>query len=258
MKTSIRGLVFLVAFLFSLSGFAAAVIETATGQVRAGPNAKAATAASTGQRVQAGSVVVTGAKSLATLKFDDGQVAVIHENSEFRVAEYVFVKDQPAKDRFSFELLRGALRLVTATVAPRNPAAYQVRTPLATIGIRGTDFMLAIVNPLYISVLSGTVAATNVAGTVAFAAGSTGLVASATTIAASISAAALPASVSATFSSLSAVTVGAAGAAAATGAAAGAVTPAVAAAGAAAAAAAAAAVAGQDETPLPATATGTR
>lgn len=257
MKPYIRWLVFLATLSFSLSVFAAAVIETANGQVRAGPNAKAATAASTGQRIQAGSVVVTGAKSLATLKFDDGQVAVIHENSEFRVAEYVFVKDQPARDRFSFELLRGALRLVTATIAPRNPAAYQVRTPLSTIGIRGTDFMLAIVNPLYISVLSGTVAATNAAGTVAFAAGSTGLVASATTLAASISAAALPASVSATFSSLSAVTVGAAGAAAATGAAAGAVTPA-AIAGAAAAAAAAAAAVGQDDTPITPAATGTR
>ena len=122
MKNSIRWFVFVGALLFSLTGFAAAVIETATGQVRAGPNAKAATAASAGQRIQTGSVIVTGAKSLATLKFDDGQVAVVHENSEFRVAEYVFVKDQPAKDRFSFELLRGALRLVTATVAPRNGA----------------------------------------------------------------------------------------------------------------------------------------
>jgi hypothetical protein len=256
MKDSIRWLVFVGALLFSLTGFAAAVIETATGQVRAGPNAKAATAASAGQRIQTGSVIVTGAKSLATLKFDDGQVAVVHENSEFRVAEYVFVKDQPAKDRFSFELLRGALRLVTATIAPRNPQAYSVRTPMATIGIRGTDFMLAIVNPLYMSVLAGTISATNVAGTVAFAAGATGTVATATALAAAIPAAALPASVAATFSQLGAVTVGAAGAAAATGAAAGGITPAVAA-GVAAAAAAAAAIAAGEDTPISAT-TGTR
>jgi hypothetical protein len=258
MKDSIRWLVFVGALLFSLTGFAAAVIETATGQVRAGPNAKAATAASAGQRIQTGSVIVTGAKSLATLKFDDGQVAVVHENSEFRVAEYVFVKDQPAKDRFSFELLRGALRLVTAAVAPRNPQAYSVRTPMATIGIRGTDFMLAIVNPLYMSVLSGSIAATNVAGTVAFAAGTTGLVSTAATLAVSISAAALPASVAATFSQLGAVTVGAAGAAAATGVAAGGITPAVAAGIAAAAAAAAVAAAADEETPISGTATGTR
>ena len=101
MKQSVRWFVFLATLLFSLSGFAAAVIETATGQVRAGADAKAATAASAGQRVETGSVVLTGAKSLATLRFDDGHVAILHENTEFRVVEYSYVKDEPAKDRES-------------------------------------------------------------------------------------------------------------------------------------------------------------
>jgi len=222
---TIRSLVFALGLLASVSAFAAAVIETASGQVRAGPTALTATAVTVGQRIQAGSTVVTGPKAQATLRFDDGQYVLLHEHTEFRVAAYSYTKGAPANDRFGFELLRGVMRMVTAAVKPLNPRAYSVRTPQAAIGIRGTDFMLAVVNPLYISVLGGTVQAANAAGTVGFAAGSTGFVANAAVLAATISAAALPVAVATAFKQLGAIAVNAAGAVGATQAAAGGITP---------------------------------
>ncbi len=72
MKRAIRSLVFVWGVLFSLSVFASAVVESAKGDVKAGPSAKAATAVTAGQRVQPGSTVVTGARSSVTLRFDDG------------------------------------------------------------------------------------------------------------------------------------------------------------------------------------------
>jgi len=98
----------------------------------------------------------------------------------------------------------------------RNRQVVALRTPQATIGIRGTDFMVALVNPVYVSVLQGTVTATNAAGTVAFGAGAIGSIETSTTLAAEIPASALPAAAAAAFSNLSAAAVlGAAAAAAA-------------------------------------------
>ncbi len=212
MKPTVRLMAFVFGMLISLSAFASAVIESVAGDVRAGPSAAASAAVKMGQRIQAGSTVVTGTKSVVILRFDDGQAVVLNDNSEFRVAEYAFSKDAPAKDRFSFELLRGAMRSVTAALTNRNVKAYALRTPASVIGIRGTDFMVAVVNPTYFSILSGVIEAANTAGAVTFGAGSTGFVATAAALPVSIAATALPASVAASFSQLGAITFGAAGA----------------------------------------------
>ena len=155
MKVISRLIVLVCGVLFSLHGFAAGVIESANGQVRAGPSAGAATAATVKQRITAGTSLITGPKSRAVIRFDDGQAIVLHENSEFRVTEYSFLKEQPAKDKFSFELVKGALRSVTAAFTRRTPRAYTMRAATTTMGIRGTDFMVAIVNPVYFRVLNG-------------------------------------------------------------------------------------------------------
>jgi len=217
-----------VGFMSSVSSFAAALVENMRGDVRAGAAAATATAVRGGQRVEMGTVITTGAKSLVTLRFDDGQAVVLNENAEFRITNYSFVRDDPKKDVFLFDLFKGAMRAVTSIVSTRNAQAYALRTPQATLGIRGTDFMVALVNPAFLSVLSGAVGVSNAAGAVTFAAGTTATVASATVLATTIAATALPAAVAASFSQLGSLAitagVGAAGASVATGAAAGGVT----------------------------------
>jgi hypothetical protein len=189
--------------------FAAAVVETVAGDVKAGPSAKAVTAVSKGQRIEQGTTVVTGPKGLVVLGFDDGQKMIVNENSQFRVVGYSFNQDEPKKDLFSFALLKGALRSVTSLFTRRNSNAYALRIPQATIGIRGTDFMVGLVNPAYMSVTVGSISATNAGGTAGFAAGSTVSVASANALAVTIPVSALPASVATAFSQLSSVAVGA-------------------------------------------------
>jgi hypothetical protein len=212
MKKTISGLAFVLGMLASLSAFAAAVIESVAGDVRAGPSAAASKSVAVGERIAAGSTVLTGNKSVVILRFDDGQAVVLNDNSEFRVAAYSFSKEAPAKDRFSFELLRGAMRSVTAVLTNRNMKAYTLRTTASTIGIRGTDFMVAVENPTYFSVLAGVIEAANAAGAATFSAGATGFAASATAVAAAIPATALPGTVAASFKQLGAVSFGAAGA----------------------------------------------
>ncbi len=236
----LRSIVFLAAVLGSVPAFANAVIESITGQVRAGVTAGTAAAVTVSQRIPTGATISTGANSRTVLRFDDGQAIVLHESTDFRVTDYGFNRADPRQDKFGFELLRGALRAVTGLLGQRSPTAFALRTPQATIGIRGTDFMVALANQTFTSVTTGSIGVTNAAGTAVFGPGSFGAVANAATLAAAVPASALPAGVASTFSQLGSVAVGAsAGAAGASGAATGGIS--VGTIGAAAAAAAAAA-----------------
>jgi len=199
----------LVALVLAGQAQAAAIVESLTGEASAGPALTRTSPIAKGQRIDAGNYVVTGAKSLVVLGFDDGQKMVLAENTQFRITSYSFKQDEPKKDRFSFDLLKGALRAVTSLFARRNPNAYALRTPQATIGIRGTDFMVAVVNPGYVTISNGTVTITTSTGTVSFGAGSTVTVASSGATPVTISFADLPPWVQEVFKQLQAIALSA-------------------------------------------------
>jgi len=226
-----------VALVLAGQAQAAAIVESLTGEASAGPSLTRTSPIAKGQRIDSGNYIVTGAKSLVVLGFDDGQKMVLAENTQFRITSYSFKQDEPKKDRFSFDLLKGALRAVTSLFARRNPNAYALRTPQATIGIRGTDFMVAVVNPAYVTIANGTVNITTGAGSVSFGAGSTVTVTLPGALPVSIPFSQLPPEVQAVFQQLQSIALSAGTAGAdATGAAEGGVS------GGAAAAAAAAAI----------------
>jgi hypothetical protein len=240
-----------LALFSAASAFAACVVQSIQGDVRAGPIGKPVTAVTLDQRLASGTTVVTGPDAQVILRFDDGQRVVLGQSTHFRIADFRYDEADPKSYRSVFGLLKGALRMVSGAIATRNRQAVALRTPQSTIGIRGTDFMVALVNPAYISVLQGAVTATNAAGTVVFGAGSIGMVPTSAALAGAIPASTLPAAAAAAFSNLSAAAlVGAAagtaggastGAGGGTGAAAGVSTGTLVGVGAAAAAAAAAA-----------------
>ena len=207
-----------MAVALPLAAYANGVVQSMKDDVRAGPVGQTARTVAVDQRLTPGTAVVTGADAQVVLRFDDGQQVVLNQNTEFRIVDFRYEASDSKMDRTVFELIKGALRMASGAIIGRNRQAVALRTPQATIGIRGTDFMVALVNPAYISVLQGAVTATNAAGTVALGAGTFGSVATSAALATAIPASALPAAASAAFSSMSA----AAGVAAAGGASAGA------------------------------------
>jgi len=198
-------------FFPAASAFGAAVVQESKGDVRAGATPAESKPVAPNQRVLSGGLVTTASGSQVVLRFDDGQIVALHENTQFRIENFSYRQQEPKADRAVFVLLRGALRAVSGALGKRSPDAFSLSVQTATIGIRGTDFMVASVNPAYLSVLEGTVAATNTAGTVAFGAGTFGSIATPTTLAASIPASALPAAVSSAFVSLGALRITPAG-----------------------------------------------
>jgi hypothetical protein len=210
-------------------GYANGVFQSVNGDVRAATGAAVPVSVVSNQRVVPGTTVTTGPGAQTIIRFDDGHTVVLSENSEFRVNQYSFDRDKPQGDNIALQLLKGALRSVSGLITSRSRDSFALIVPQSTIGIRGTDFMVALVNPAYLSVLQGTISATNAAGTVAFAAGTTATIASATALAVAIPFSALPASVATTFGNLSSVVI--AGAGTATGAASGGITSGMVAAG---------------------------
>lgn len=88
------------------------------------------------------SVITTGDRSRAVLKFEDGQLIVLRSNTTFQIKKYVFDTNRSEKNSAFFSLFKGGLRAVTGLIGKHNKQAFKLSTPTTTVGIRGTDFML--------------------------------------------------------------------------------------------------------------------
>ena len=209
----------LITGLFALAlpcaALAGATVESLKGMAQAG-----GTALTQGARIVAPTAISTDPGAQVSLKFEDGMQIVLHENSLLRVVDFRHTASG-VSDRAVFELLRGAARVVTGTIGKDNPKQFFFRTPQTqlTLESAGADFTVALVNPAYVSVKTGSLLSSNAGGTAALKAGSTTTIASNAAAPAAIATSALPPSASAATSSLGAVAVGApAGGGAATGA----------------------------------------
>ena len=74
----------------------------------------------------------------------DGGVISLQGNTVFKIKRYSY-KNNNEKDVAFFELISGGLRTVTGVIGKADKEAYEMQTPLATIGIRGTLFEIEIV-----------------------------------------------------------------------------------------------------------------
>lgn len=203
----------LCALPFSVSAFV--VVESFQGEVMSGEDARAQVRVD--QRIAySNNPVVTGPGASVMLRFEDGLRVLLHENSELRIRDYSYTPKNMRYNRTVLDLRRGSARFVMGYVALNNPqTGFQLQTPHAYIQAKGgTDFAAAIVNPLYLSVNTGSVVASTNYSTVTFGAGSTVSVASNAAAPTAISASSLPAQASAAFGNVNAVAMAAPGGAA--------------------------------------------
>jgi hypothetical protein len=90
-----------------------------------------------GLAVCKGDIFVTDAVSVVQLRLRDGSAISVGKDSEFKIVEYKIRKNKP--NIALFELAKGAFRIVTGYMV-KKPHQYEVKTAVATIGVRGTDF----------------------------------------------------------------------------------------------------------------------
>lgn len=114
----------------------------------------------------AGEILKTGADAHVQIRFIDGALMSLHPATEFRVDAYRFDATEKDNNSSATALIKGGLRTITGLIAKENPGAYKVTTPLATIGVRGTDFELVLDNGLNVAFWGGAGTVTNQAGSI--------------------------------------------------------------------------------------------
>jgi hypothetical protein len=91
-------------------------------------------ALSAGSEIFSNEVVRTGEESLAQLLFLDETSLSVGARSEVKLDRFVYNPDRKTGN-VVLEASRGAFRFVSGS---QNPSNYTIKTPLATIGVRGT------------------------------------------------------------------------------------------------------------------------
>ena len=117
-------------------------IQQITGNVTITNTENVARKATTRDKILAGDTITTDAKSEMLIKLADDSTIALRPNTRFQLTEYKY--DRANTDSTVVTLLRGTARMITGLIAKRVPANYRVSTPTATIGVRGTDFEVAV------------------------------------------------------------------------------------------------------------------
>lgn len=79
----------------------------------------------------------------ALIKFVDGSVLILRQNSNLSITEFQF--NQKPEDSVVTRLVKGSLRYVTGLLGKLQPNNVHFSSPNSTIGIRGTDFELSVI-----------------------------------------------------------------------------------------------------------------
>lgn len=89
--------------------------------------------------------LATDNSSSAQVVFSDKTLMTFRPDTTFSVDQYEFnPKAKKSVGKYVMSLLRGGFRTITGLIAQKNPVDYKVNTPVATIGVRGTDFSVAL------------------------------------------------------------------------------------------------------------------
>ncbi|HEX7966469.1 MAG TPA: FecR domain-containing protein [Gammaproteobacteria bacterium] len=141
-----------------------------------------------GAPVYEGEVIITASSSYVNIEFTDGGRVLLRPESRFQIERYQYAGARPAaaapnapaqparQESAFFRLLKGGFRAVSGLIGHTRREDYAVQTPVATIGIRGTDYEVRLcaadctdITPapkdgLYAGVQSGAIALSNQGG----------------------------------------------------------------------------------------------
>ena len=84
--------------------------------------------------------IITGKDAMVILIFSDQARVAVRPDSELLIRRYK-VDPNGAETELQLDLLRGTVRQISGRAAQKQPERYRLNTPIAAIGVRGTDFL---------------------------------------------------------------------------------------------------------------------
>ena len=97
--------------------------------------------AQVGSEVMAQDRIVTGAHSSVGIALKDDTLLSAGSGSVLVLDRFVF-NTTTYEGSMSLRILKGTLRAITGLISHHSPGAMKFSTPTATLGIRGTDFIV--------------------------------------------------------------------------------------------------------------------
>ena len=95
-----------------------------------------------GDAICIGDRITVANDAKAKIMFSDGATLYLLKNAEVSIDDYHYVKQEPQLNRSMISLIKGDIRSISGAISKLNPKNYSFRTPLSTIHVIGTDFLI--------------------------------------------------------------------------------------------------------------------
>jgi len=125
----------------------AGVVQFAAGDVKVVAAGGSERAARKGVPVSVGDTLLTAPDALAQLKMGDGAIVVVQPGSRLTVAEFHYDGKEDGTEKVRYKLEQGGFRAVTGAIGRTHKQNYLIETPIAHMGVRGTDFVVQVDDP---------------------------------------------------------------------------------------------------------------
>ena len=135
-----------VVFITGLAVSAVAVAQDSSGMVVASRGEVIALSNGGSRELKQGDFIyvsdeiMTSNRSFAVLQFTDGAKVTVRPDTTMIIEQYLYAGNE--SDEATLNLVSGGLRVITGAMAKTNPENYKVRTPVALMGVRGTEFSI--------------------------------------------------------------------------------------------------------------------
>jgi len=119
----------------------AGFLKSVQGHVQLTTPAGAVHVARPGDKVMPADRIESGVDGAASLVLRDGTVMVLGASSQLEIKQFAFDAVEQKGNVF-VSLIRGSMRMISGLIGKTHPEAVRIDTQTATIGIRGTDFIV--------------------------------------------------------------------------------------------------------------------
>ena len=138
MRSFVLGL-FVFVSSFTVAGENAGMVLTSSGMVTAEISSDQKPLKQ-GDQIFVNQRIVTDDKSFVVLQFKDGARVSLQSNSAIVIEQYLYNGTEQVTATLRLEA--GGLRVIDGAKAKSNSGGYKVRTPVALMAVRGSEFIV--------------------------------------------------------------------------------------------------------------------
>jgi hypothetical protein len=88
--------------------------------------------------------ISVGSKSQVGITFNDNSKVKITENSKLVIDDFVYDPKNSDASKVGMKVALGTVRMASGQIAKNNPQQVNIKTPTATVAVRGTDFAMTV------------------------------------------------------------------------------------------------------------------